>query len=325
MHRTPQTPPAANEPFIPKAAASLEDPHQASAMDWLLRLQEAPHDEQLRAACQAWQQASPAHAQAWRRAERAWQLSGQLPATSRKHWPGVRRRRKIAFLGSALAACLALLMVLLPWPGHGELDNARGTPRTVVLEDGSRVWLMGGSTLRPHFNDNHRHLDLLQGEAFFEVIPDASRPFIVHAASSRIEVTGTAFSASLHENDLEVAVEQGSVRVEDPRQNTLLKGGERLSLNTRTGFRERASVAPERVASWRHNQLIAEDQPIGKLLEQLRPHYPGWILLQDPTLADEHVTGLYDLKDPQLALEALVQPHGGRVERWSSYLLVIRR
>ncbi|HBB77855.1 MAG TPA: DUF4880 domain-containing protein [Pseudomonas sp.] len=324
MQRPPSKAPTADEPQSSDHGQLHQDPHWASAMQWLLWMHEAPQDEKLRAACHAWQQASPAHARAWRRAERAWHLSGQLPATSRERWPSTRRRR-FAVIGTAIAACLALIMVLLPWHGQGELANGKGAPRQIVLEDGSRVWLMGDSALRPHFSEHQRQLELLQGEAFFEVVPDASRPFLVRAGSNRVEVTGTAFSVSLQDTRFEVAVEHGSVRVEDPRHKTLLKGGERMHLDIRDNLLQRDRIAPERVATWRHQQLIAEDQSIGELLEQLRPHYPGWILLYDSGLAEEQVTGVYNLEDFEGALAALVQPYGGRVEHWSPYVLVIRR
>ncbi|MFV0453928.1 MAG: FecR family protein [Pseudomonas sp.] len=320
MHRPQPTSPTAH----PQSGLSHQDPHGATAMQWLMWIQEAPHDKALREACQAWQQASPAHARAWRKAERVWQLSGQLATTSYQHWPRRHRRRNV-LLGSAVAACLALVMVLLPWFGHGELSNGKGAPRQIVLEDGSQVWLMGDSTLRSHFSEQQRHLELLQGEAFFEVTPDAARPFTVQAGDNRIEVTGTAFSVSLHDTRLEVAVEHGSVRVEDPGQQTLLKRGELIHLNGRDTVHQRGRIAPELVATWRHQQLVADDQSIGELLEQLRPQYPGMIVMKDAALAEEHVTGVYNLKDLPAALEALVQPHGGKVQRWSPYLLVISR
>ena len=319
MHRPHSTPSTTPE----HSGQAQPDPHSATAIQWLMWIQEAPHDAELRKACHAWQQASPAHARAWRRAERAWQLSGQLPVTGRAHWPGRRRRRRV-LLGSAVAACLTLFM-LLPWIGHGELSNGKGAPRQIALEDGSTVWLMGDSTLRPHFSEQQRHLELLEGEAFFEVTSDTSRPFTVQAGNSRIEVTGTAFSVGLHDSRLDVAVEHGSVRVENPGQRTLLKRGERIQLDKHDSTHQREHIAPERVATWRYRQLIAEDQAIGELLEQLRPQYPGLILMQDPALADEHVTGVYNLQDLPAALEALVEPHGGKVQRWSPYLLVISR
>lgn len=330
MRRNPPSPTTMENPRPEHTASvvmkdiSREDPYWNSAMQWLLWLQESPEDQELHAACRAWQQTSPAHARAWRRAERVWRLTGQLPVTSHRRWPGARRRRAIR-LGSALAACLALLMLLLPWHGQGELHNGKGGPRQLVLEDGSRVWLMGDSTIRPRFDSSHRHLELVRGQAFFEVTADAARPFTVHAGDSRIEVTGTAFAVELQGPQLSVAVEHGSVRVEDPRHSTRLVGGERIRLDNRDGRRVRDRIMPRRVAAWRRGELIAEDQPIGELLEQLRPHYAGWILLRDESLAKQQVTGLYDLSDPQRALEALLQPHGGRVERWTPYVLVITR
>ncbi|MBU2013370.1 FecR domain-containing protein [Stutzerimonas kunmingensis] len=299
------------------------DPHWNSAMEWLLWLQESPDDPELRAACEAWQRASPANAQAWQRAARVWHLSGQLPSASRNRWPGSRRRRS-AVITTAVAACLALLMVLLPAP-QGTIDNPHGGPRKLVLEDGSRIWLKGGSSIRPQFNATHRQLDLLEGEIFLDVTPDPARPFIVHAADSNVEVTGTAFTVALDGTTLDVAVAHGSVRVENPQRATVLTQGQRLRLNTDAGLRNRMAIAPTHIAAWRHGQLIAADQPIGEVVDQLRSYHQGWILLRDDNLAAERVTGLYNLNDPQAALEALVQPHGGRVQRWSPFVLVIDR
>ncbi len=64
---------------------------------------------------------------------------------------------------------------------------------------------------------------------------------------------------------------------------------------------------------------------LSEVVDQLRSYHQGWILLRDDNLAAERVTGLYNLDDPQAALEALVQPHGGRVQRWSPFVLVIDR
>ena len=47
-------------------------------MEWLIWLQASPDDQELRAACEAWQRASPVNASAWQRAEQIWQLTGQL-------------------------------------------------------------------------------------------------------------------------------------------------------------------------------------------------------------------------------------------------------
>ncbi|MGE6272127.1 MULTISPECIES: DUF4880 domain-containing protein [Pseudomonadaceae] len=58
-------------------------------MEWLIWLQASPDDQELRAACEAWQRASPVNASAWQRAEQIWQLTGQLPTeVQRQRRPG---------------------------------------------------------------------------------------------------------------------------------------------------------------------------------------------------------------------------------------------
>jgi len=53
-------------------------------MEWLIWLQASPDDQELRAACEAWQRASPVNASAWQRAEQIWRLTGQLPPEAQR-------------------------------------------------------------------------------------------------------------------------------------------------------------------------------------------------------------------------------------------------
>ncbi|EMD99965.1 DUF4880 domain-containing protein [Stutzerimonas stutzeri] len=69
--------------------SEIPAPQWNCAMEWLIWLQASPEDQELRAACEAWQRASPVNASAWQRAEQIWRLAGQLPpAPQRQRRPG---------------------------------------------------------------------------------------------------------------------------------------------------------------------------------------------------------------------------------------------
>ncbi|QLF92984.1 FecR domain-containing protein [Pseudomonas sp. ABC1] len=305
----------------------MNDPLTDSALDWLLRLQAAPADQRLRTECEAWQQAAPEHARAWRKAQRVWALSGALPATTATHWPSpttttAPRRQNRWRRPLALAACLLLAGIIFLLRPQADIQAPSGPARHMALEDGSQLWLRGGAAVELYFDEQQRRLELLRGDAFFEVKKD-TRSFTVLAAGQQVTVTGTGFSVGLGPHYLEVAVAHGSVRVDSQAGTAGLGKGQRWRLDRQSGLAQLDTLPPTQIAAWRNDQLIARDQSIEELLEQVRQHYPGWIILRAPELANRRVTGLYDLSDPRTALQALVTPHGGTVHNWSPYVLVI--
>jgi transmembrane sensor len=84
-------------------------------------------------------------------------------------------------------------------------------------------------------------------------------------------------------------------------------------------------VAIGDIATWRSGQIFVVNATIGSVVEQIRRYHPAWLSLPDGTLARQHVTGFYDLRQPDQALEALVTPYGGKVRRVSPALRIISR
>jgi transmembrane sensor len=89
----------------------------------------------------------------------------------------------------------------IPQPSN-EIVAHKGSRTRTLLPDGSIVWLNAGSTLSydPAFDGPKREI-ILDGEAFFDIAPQANRPFIVHAGNIDIKVLGTAFNVKSYAND----------------------------------------------------------------------------------------------------------------------------
>lgn len=96
------------------------------------------------------------------------------------------------------------------------IKNTTGKAQRVGLQDGSSVVLQAQSTLSypEHFGDKNRDV-YLQGEAFFDVRKDPSRPFVVHTGILVTQVLGTRFTVRSYTNagTVEVAVATGRVSV----------------------------------------------------------------------------------------------------------------
>jgi transmembrane sensor len=137
-------------------------------------------------------------------------------------------------VAGAAAASIMLIGGTLVWrarfaPSHAavaelpsrEFSTARGQRATIRLVDGTRVELGFASTLhvRP-FETGRREL-YLEGEAVFDVVHDATRPFIVHAANAVTEDLGTTFGVRAYpgENAVQVVVVSGRVAMR-PKDST---------------------------------------------------------------------------------------------------------
>ena len=80
---------------------------------------------------------------------------------------------------------------------------------------------------------------------------------------------------------------------------------------------------PEYVGGWQSRKLTVHGEPIADVVARIRPWYSGTIVLIDDTLGARRVTGVYDLRDPRTALEALVSPYGGAVTQVTPWGLLI--
>lgn len=300
------------------------------AADWAVLLADDPDDSALRARFNDWLRSDPVHRQAWARTQRAWAGLGRLDATTRDAWPGhaarPARRPLKPLVGLAVAACLAL-MLLPSLTLHLKADYLTGTgeQRAITLDDGSQLHLAPESAVRLAYDDQTRLLEVLRGEAFFEVTPDASRPFHVLSGSTRTTVLGTAFSVNRRDNGTRVTVAHGRVQVEDDSTATqrTLTAGQRLTVSwgDSASFSE---LPADEVAGWRRGELIAREITIGQVVDALRPYHSGTILVTDG-FAGQRVTGLYRLDEPVATLKRLAAAHGGTVYALSPWVLVVSR
>ena len=70
---------------------------------------------------------------------------------------------------------------------------------------------------------------------------------------------------------------------------------------------------------------MAQDRPLADLAAVLDRSFPGWIIVADPRLAREPLTGIYALSDPKAALRAMAEAQGAKLREISPWVLVVSR
>lgn len=153
---------------------------------------------------------------------------------------------------------------------------------SMVLPDGSQVWLNAASTLRfpNRFTGDERVVEL-DGEGYFEVAKDAAHPFIVKTNSnSEVRVLGTVFNVKGYGGDrVRTTLLEGSVRINSKGQEALLKPGEVAEVGT-NGIRTGKGDIPAATA-WRHDKFMFHNMPVAEMMEELSRWYDVKIVYGD--------------------------------------------
>lgn len=331
-------------------AADNEEPAEtalAEASDWMFRMAAAPDDTSLRKALDTWLAADTAHAEAFLLAERAWRLSGETPPAFAAFWQEsprqsrqsrqsrrTRQRRSGTdrtaaprrIVGLAAAAAAAILAMFAPTIAlHLSADHVTGTGerRMIRLEDGSRVMLSGASAIVTDFRRDQRSITLAEGQAFFDVRRNIERPFVVRAAGMEVTVTGTAFDVDITPATLSVALAHGSVAVgHGGAPQARLKPGERLDIDRATGKMTLGAVSQPEIGAWRSGRLAVRGARFGDVAATLDRGFRGRIIVTD-AFAAKRVTGVFDLSNPEQALDVLGRPYGAKVHKLTPWILIV--
>lgn len=305
------------------------------AADWRIRLADDPDDVDLARQFSDWRSASPLNAELWEKADRAYDLAGAMPRTlevrealpdgtvaARRRVRG-RRRWRIGAV-AAIAACLLFLVgptAMLQLQADHLTETAE--LRAIALEDGTKVQLGPSSAIGVDFSAGRRNVQLLKGEAFFDVVPDLGRPFRVTADNVVLTVLGTSFEVQIGGGSVSVAVREGRVRIDGDglaAAEALLTGD---WVSVRGSAVERGTRDPKEIGDWLGGELVARDRPVMEVVDAVRRSFGGMIVVQDNDFARLRVTGVYDLRRPEATLANLAFSHEARIRHFSPWLVVI--
>jgi transmembrane sensor len=293
---------------------SAKTAHQidAEAADWAARIDRAPLSPEQDAAFQNWLQEDVRCTGAFGRmralaltTERARALGPDFdPAT---FVPSSPSRRTLLQVGGAIAAT-ALIGVAGTWQvlrHRGRFSTGKGETKVVALKDGSVVTLNTASEIFVNYSDDLRSVELIYGEALFDVAKNKARPFVVAAGDTNVRVVGTSFTVRHFDaTPVQVLVREGIVEVFKPT------GGAkpiRISANTMAvAPLDDADIAARpvpvaqlhRAMAWREGQIAFEGETLAQAAAEFSRYSDTRIVIDDPALAKEEIAGLFKATDP---------------------------
>jgi transmembrane sensor len=311
---------------------------------WTWRLDSGELTAAERGQLEAWLRADFRHRRTFEELSQTWNALDRLVdrAGEEKIAAFARPQPRRGFLRKRYweAAAAAVLMVALGtalWmtrrPGMEVMSTAVGQQRHVRLADGSQLTLNTNTLLAVRLTRERRDVYLRRGEAHFEVVHDAARPFFVHAGDALIRDVGTQFEVRLHsDRDIDVLVNEGQVEVrgagmgpagvagsarsEDAGWVRALSAGEQLLI---AGPRLKVtSVSPRQVAddlAWREGALVFDGQPLSQALAEVARYTRTRIVLKGPKVASLPISGRFRTGDVPGFFRALEAALPVRVSR----------
>lgn len=301
-----------------------------AAARWILRREEDDWSSAEQAQFDAWLEAAPENRVVLWRLEYGWAKADRLaalrapPRPRPRPGPPILRLWKPTAAAASIAACIALGVALLPHAGFltpkAAYTTDIGGRQTVPLSDGTKVELNTGTKLRTAVNTKARAVWLDQGEAYFEVAHDASRPFVVHAGPRTITVLGTKFSVRRDGDHVQVAVIEGRVKVEEaapaqPSSPAIITRGDIVITEGASTLLAAKSV--DRVAnelSWRQGLLTFDRATLGDAVSEFNRYNRKKLVVTDPEAAAMRIGGSFEAENVQAFTRLLQRGFGLKIE-----------
>lgn len=311
------------------------------------------------AAFAAWRAADPRHEAAVARLEQSWaalQTLREFRPDARVHpdrdllaRPAQAQVIPFPTLAAAgLAACITLVAAWL-WlrpasaepalAGHVHYATTVGGYQRMTLPDGSIVDLNANSELRERFTAGERRVALLRGEATFQVVKNASRPFIVEADGVAVQAVGTAFNVRLRAGQVDVLVTEGRVRVDAPKKVQHLTAalpeltvGQRVTLPTASAVEVAppvvqnvsAAVIREELA-WQEPKLVFVETPLAEVVRQFNARNRVQLELGEPELGTLPVGGSFRADNVEAFVRLITSSEQIEAVRAPGERIVLRR
>jgi len=262
---------------------------------------------------EAWLSADPRHLGAYGRAEavlcRVERLNGLNVEghSNEKAEQPVWSRRRIVVAGS-VAATLAAIAAVAHRLSAGSAEDVYGTEigqmREVVLADGSIVSLNTNSEISVRFSEGTRNINLLRGEAIFDVAKNKHRPFIVSAGNTRVRAVGTSFMVSmLPKKPVQVLVREGVIEMRraDVLEAKPVWASANMQAIARPGAPIVTQAMPEeklaRDLAWQRGSIALDNQTLADAADEFARYSEVHIIVA-PSVSNRTVTGLFASHDP---------------------------
>ena len=329
---------------------NLDDTVAAEAASWVVQLDEGNLSADDKLALAEWINRSPRHAQEIRKFSDLWtqvdlRIDEALAGYSKPKTNVLQGLKAFISVKPKSFAALAFTFLVgsMISMNHFSLNQSPETEasatQTIVLNvgigdslkerlsDGSVVHLNTDTVVEVDYSAKFRTINLIRGEAFFDVVKDEHRPFRVYAKENVVIAVGTQFIVRLESNKLQVIVQEGRVRLDEaktlepsifekatrtlnPEKPVFLDVGQVAAVDN--NISKVVDLAPsilEQKQAWRNGDLVFSGDTLAHVVSELA-RYNEVEITMSPQLRDLRIGGRFKATDVDRILEAIELSEG---------------
>lgn len=200
--------------------------------------------------------------------------------------------------------------------------TALGEQHAVVLEDGSVMQLNTDSQVQVRYSADVRQIELMRGEALFDVRKDPERPFRVQSGKYWVEAIGTRFNVHRRGDGTVVTVIEGQVAIEPTSMPVIgssvpptveesaarveLAAGEQLAVTgSGAGAELPVPVDTQRATAWTQRRVVFDDDPLADVIAEFNRYNRTKLVITDTALLERRISGVFKVDNPYAFSEVL--------------------
>ncbi|MDR3526346.1 MAG: FecR domain-containing protein [Rhizomicrobium sp.] len=241
-------------------------------------------------------------------------------------------KRRLILTGSLAATFAAIVFAGAAWQlslYDANYETSVGQTRIAALPDGSAMTLNTATRADVHYNAIERDIVLEHGEALFDVAKNKLRPFVIRINDVKVRAVGTSFSVEAYGDQTpRITVREGVVQITVPgaasipvragSRATVLPRG-RLVLETLTARQVEQDLA------WRSGHIFFRHETLAAAVRRLRRYSDMHIVIDNPAVATQTVTGMFLATDPATFAHAVAASLNLNTEENKSEIRLTRK
>ena len=222
-------------------------------------------------------------------------IQGKNKKTISRRLPNVIKYAAVALLALLSGFYLHTMQSHEPAGTMRELHSENGSISSVVLTDGSKIWLNANTTLKIR-EEKRKVTATLSGEAYFDIRHDTDREFIVDLGKIKVKDLGTKFNISAYPEELfcRATLVEGDITI----LNTEGKEIKELAVNQTFRFNQEDSsfriedLDPSIVTGWTSNKFVFIDKPLSEICQEFEKWYGVSFRIDGEQLKQEKYTSV---------------------------------
>ena len=307
---------------------------------WFARRRDARLAQQTEDAFRTWLATQPENGVRYEQCALVWERAAELaPDPQVRHWlheldarleSGSARTasipRRAGWRWAAAAALLLCIGAGVFFGLQGPIYNtSTGEQRHVRLPDGSLATLNTATRIAVRYGKDGRRIELITGEALFDVRPEPGRPFEVLAAGAVARALGTKFAVQRQGPEVTVSVLEGMVELRKESRRLLppLAGGEAATIDGPGAVATARPANIRRIQAWRDRKLDFEATPLADAITEVNRYAMHPLVLGRPELSDLKISGVFHIDTLDGFTFALQRTMGLHVEDRGEEVLIL--